>query len=91
MKRTNNALDQARNAARHKYAWPGGYPLAVVMADGECICPDCAKKEWRQIVSSTLSNSRDGWKVEGADVNWEDDSLYCAHCNERIESAYGED
>lgn len=94
MKRTNMMLDQARSAARHTYAWPGGYPLAVVMVDGECICPQCARKEWRQVVRNTLMSRREGsdssWCAAGVDVNWENDSLYCAHCNRQIESAYGE-
>lgn len=94
MKRTNDMLDQARNAARNKYAWPGGYPLAVVMADGECLCPDCTRKEWRQIVRNTLDTVRNGadrsWIAAGAEVNWENDALYCAQCNEQIPSAYSE-
>lgn len=95
MKRTNDMLDQARNAARNKYAWPGGYPLAVVMADGECLCPDCTRKEWRQIARATLcppDNWPDQqWRTLGAEVNWENNSLYCVHCNNRIQSAYGEE
>mgnify|MGYP006349962565 FL=1 len=94
MKRTNTMLDQARYAARNKFAWPGGYPLAVVMADGECLCPECTRKEWRQIVRNTLDMIRNGadrsWMAAGAEVNWENNSLYCAHCNNQIQSAYGE-
>ena len=92
MKRTNDMLDQARHAARNSYAWPGGYPLAVVMADGECLCPECTRKEWRQIVRETLSTNWPDkqWQAVGAEVNWENDSLYCAHCNTQIQSAYGE-
>ena len=94
MKRTNNMLDQARHAARNKYAWPGGYPLAVVMADGECLCPECTRKEWRLIVANTLdtiSNSANiSWRVTNTRVNWENPNLYCAHCNDKIQSAYGE-
>lgn len=93
MKRTNNMLDQARHAARNKYAWPGGYPLALLMADGECICPDCAKREWKQVARATKAKLSDWpdkqWRVEDVFINWEDDDLYCAHCNEKIESAYG--
>ena len=94
MKRTNMMLDQARHAARNKYAWPGGYPLAVVMADGECLCTECTRKEWRLIVRNTLMTARDwpdnSWCVAGAEVNWENPDLYCAHCNDKIQSVYGE-
>ena len=94
-KRTNNMLDQARHAARNKYAWPGGYPLAIVMADGECLCTECTRKNWHQIARNTLLTARQWpdkqWQTAGAEVNWENNDLYCAHCNAQIESAYGED
>jgi len=91
MERTNNMLDQARHATRNKFAWPGGYPLALLMADCECICPDCAKANWRQVSRATKHAGTDKhWEVSQVFVNWEDDDLYCAHCNKHIESAYGE-
>jgi hypothetical protein len=94
MKRTNQILDAVRYAARNRYAWPGGYPLVVVMSDGECLCTSCTRKQWRQIVRNTLSSIRKGadvsWIAAGADVNWENPDLYCAHCGDRIESAYAE-
>jgi hypothetical protein len=80
-----------RRAIRAKYAWPGGYPLFVVCSDGCALCIDCARKEYRQIAYSNRHALRDGWRTEGADVNWEDPELYCDHCSERIESAYAED
>jgi hypothetical protein len=84
-------LSQVKDVARNKYAWPGGYPMHIVMSDGESLCADCAKSEFRLICQSTLSNIRDGWRAEGSDINWEDSDLYCAHCNNRIESAYAEE
>ncbi len=72
----------------NSYAWPGGYPLYYVTSDGAALCPHCMTKERKQIVRSTVLNSRDGWQVSGQDVNWEDSELYCDHCNKRIESAY---
>lgn len=84
-------LHQVKRAIRHPYAWPGGYPLYVVMADGEALSCEAARREWRQIVYATLHGLRDGWRALGAEINWEDTALYCAHTGERIESAYGEE
>lgn len=81
---------ELRKAIRAKYAWPGGYPMFLVMSDGEALCMDCARKEYKQIAYANRHNSRDGWRVEGAEINYEDNDLYCAHCSARIESAYGE-
>lgn len=30
------------------------------------------------------------WRIDAVEVNWEQDDLFCAHCGENIESAYGE-
>lgn len=72
------------------YAWPGGYPLFYVTSDGAALCPACMTKERAQIFRSTHEHARDGWAVEGVDVNYEDDSLFCDHCGKQIESAYGD-
>ena len=74
---------EVREAIRDKYAWPGGYPLYIVMEDGEALCVECGKKEYRLLA--------EGWRPEAPDINWEDPDLYCCHCHERIESAYVED
>ncbi len=79
-----------KEAIRSQYAWPGGYPLYLVTSDGECLCMGCGKKEYRQIVWAIRHNTSDGWKVEAAAINWEDPDLFCAHCDNRIESAYAE-
>jgi hypothetical protein len=73
------------------YAWPGGYPLCYVMDDGAALCPACVTRERARIFRSVHERARDGWQVEGVDVNYEDSALYCDHCGTRIESAYAED
>lgn len=74
-----------------KYAWPGGYPLFLVMQDGGCLCATCVDEERGRIHQAALEKRRDGWAPMGVDVNWEDPSLLCDHCSQRIESAYAED
>jgi hypothetical protein len=76
---------------RHKYAWPGGYPLFAICSDGEALCHDCVAGEYRQIIRATRNvHDRSGWRIVAVDINYEDGALYCAHCNTRIESAYAE-
>jgi len=85
----NQILEKVKDAIRNPYAWPGGYPVYVVLADGELLCRDCARREYRNIADSTLHKHRDGWKAAGADILYEG-TEYCGHCSCELESAYGE-
>ena len=72
------------------YAWPGGYPTYFVTNDGGSLCPQCVRSERNRIVHATLTTYGDReWSLEGQDVNYEDDHLFCDHCARQIESAYG--
>ena len=51
---------------------------------------DCVKAERRQILESIAHRQRDGWRVVGQDINWEDDLLLCDNCSDHIESAYAD-
>jgi hypothetical protein len=87
-----NSISDFRKAVRNgPYAWPGGYPLYWITSDGAALAFNVAKTERRNILEAIARNANDGWRVVGLDVNWEDNELYCAHTNERIESAYGEE
>ena len=83
-------LKDVKNAARNKYAWPGGYPLHVITSDGGCLCAGCVKAEFRLIADSVIRGIDDGWRAIGADINWEQE-ISCDHCGNAIESAYGDD
>ena len=63
------------------FAWPGGYPIFYLDKHDNVLCPACANEH---------EPGEDDAPVH-ADVNWEDPSLYCDECSERIESAYAED
>ena len=74
------------------YAWPGGYPLYFVTADGCALSFAAAKSERRNVLEAIAGGQlTDGWRVVGVDVNYEDNDLHCAHTGQRIESAYGDD
>ena len=84
--------NEVKEAIRHPYAWPGGYPLAVLMADGECMCISCVKKEFKYIAREFHTKCKNRqWAAEAVFINWEDADLQCANCNNKIESAYGEE
>lgn len=81
-----------------QWAWPGGYPMYLVVDDGACLCFDCARKEYRLLAISIREYARNGkrysndsWRVVACDINWEDPNLYCDHCGKSIQSAYGSD
>ena len=89
---TKEQKDAIRLAIRG-YAWPGGYPVYMLMGDGGVLCSACVGREIRLIVDATRPKGGydPQWKCVGADVNWEDPQLYCDHCGCRIESAYADD
>ena len=74
------------------YAWPGGYPLYFICADGEALSFDAAQGNKAEIESAIEGDDwNKDWRIVGIDINYEDPALYCAHTNKRIESAYAED
>lgn len=73
-----------------KFAWPGGYPIFYLFADGGTCCADCANGKNGSDASDTADTDKQ-WRLEAYDINWEDSGLYCDHCNARIESAYAEE
>ena len=85
----NQTLEKVKDAIRHPFAWPGGYPVYTIMADGELMCTDCARENYKLIVQATKDQLRDGWQAYGSDVLYEG-SEYCCHCDKELESAYGE-
>ncbi len=72
------------------YAWPGGYPLFAITDDGTALCFACLRAEFRSVADSVANDLRDGWKVTGIDINYDEPDLCCAHCSKAIESAYDE-
>lgn len=80
--------DLAKLLVRHPYTWPGGYPLFGLTDDNGVLCRDCCRSEFRTIAESI---SGDGFHLKSLHVNWENTSLYCDHCSDFIESAYGDD
>ena len=81
-------IKRDENGCCEKYVWPGGYPVFYICADDGVLCPDCVDAEQELIDSADESDRQ--WMVVAQDINYEDDSLYCDHCNKRIEAAYAD-
>lgn len=86
------ACKQLKEVLRNgPYAWPGGYPLYFIAADGEALSFQAVRENLKEVMRATcFPYYGKDWRIVGADINWEDEHLYCAHSNERIPSAYGE-
>lgn len=68
------------------YAWPGGYPLIHLCADGGILCTECANN------NAEVHTNEDGpadWRIVASQVHWEGEAETCDHCSAKIESAYG--
>jgi hypothetical protein len=69
----------------------GSYPLFMLTLDGGTLHPTCARKNAALVGRAMRPGANDKqWHVSAIDINWEDASLMCDDCNERIESAYAE-
>lgn len=72
------------------YAWPGGYPIYFVAVDGQSLSFAAVRANWREIVRAHITRDWvNDWRIYAAEINWEDDNLYCADSGAKIESAYG--
>lgn len=75
------------------YAWPGGYPLFYLCADGGTLCPDCANGPEVAAAHAAADGCPDDrqWLIVATDANWENPAMYCDHCAKQIPSAYADD
>lgn len=72
-------------------AWPGGYPVYYNTDTGEKLCSDCVNRNIRLIDESTRNGKAVyWWRLISMEINYEDESLCCANCKNKLESAYGE-
>lgn len=85
----NNTRELKQALRNGPYAWPGGYNTYYVAADGEPLCHDCVKNNFKRVIYETYRPRQgDMFRVVGQEINYEDDNLYCAHCEKPIEPAY---
>lgn len=87
--RITNTLELRATLRAGAYAWPGGYPLYFLTSDGAALSFDTVRAEYAQVSRAIREGSRDGWRVIGCEINYEDPGLTCEHSGRPIESAYG--
>lgn len=85
-----DSINSVKNIIREPYAWPGGYAKMMAMTDGESLCAQCVKDNYRLILKATRDNDRSGWQAYAADIHWEGAPMTCAHCNKEMPSEYGD-
>ena len=88
-------LHTVKDALRNKYAWPGGYAHVLWMHDGEAMCTDCGRENFKEIaragIARTACKSHDSdWLVLDTSPHWEGEPLQCVHSSKSITSEYGE-
>jgi len=80
-----------KEAIRHPFAFPGGYPTYLVLDDGDMLCHKCAKENYKLLLTeSKYPHSNPGWKPVAQDILWEGE-YYCGHCGTKLETAYGDE
>lgn len=70
------------------YTFPGCYPVYFVCSDGEALSFADARENAALICSAIRDRDRGGWRVIGAEINWDDPSLFSSHSGEKIPAAY---
>lgn len=99
MSRPEYTLRDVKAALRAgPYAWPGGYPLYFLAADGEALSFDAVRAMFRTVCADMHGDSdwrgastpHAQFRLIACEPNWEDSALYCAHTGKRIPSAYAE-
>jgi hypothetical protein len=76
------------------FAWPGGYPCALMMADSEVIDAQSAKENFKSILRAWREGKAKNWPDKQWQpvcvfIHWEGEPLICSHSGRFIESAYG--
>lgn len=91
----NKKITELKNNIRHPYAWPGGYEIVFVTNDGEILCHDCVRSNFREVIYSTKNHVDDGWRIVGymteavdaectREMAGDEYISYCAHCNKEF-------
>ena len=71
------------------YAWPGGYPLYFVTANGDALSFASVRDQYWHEIRRIRDGDRD--RVIACEVNYENGDLFCEHTGEPIEAAYLEE
>lgn len=70
------------------FAWPGGYPLYFICADGAALNFKTVLANYKEVSRAVKSRCADEWQVVAIAINYEDNELTDAHTGKPIEAAY---
>ena len=80
--RIRNASELKATLRAGEFTFPGGYLLAFGTKDGACLCFDCVRSEFANVLDSVKHNINDGWNVDSCFiVDHMEIAVYCDHCN----------
>lgn len=82
-----DSFERLSDGTLAEYTSLGCYPLLYLTKQNNILCPACARDDEENHGKGGDPDD----PLEASDVNWEDASLYCDECSQRIESAYAED
>ena len=89
MQTIREKVNAIKDIIREPFTSTGCYEKVMVATDGGCICHQCVKKEFWNILDSTRKDYRDGWQFAGVFLAEEvDGPIYCDHCNRTITEEY---
>ncbi|MBB5357553.1 hypothetical protein HDE76_000735 [Rhodanobacter sp. ANJX3] len=82
----------ARMVRRERYAWPGGYALALVTTDGGVLCPDCVRDQWASVSWSHRVGCSDGFRPAAVTAECDtDEGVTCDHCSRVIFEGFSDE
>ena len=82
--RLKTSSERAEYVARERHAWPGGYLLLAVCADGELLCPDCCAENKEEIAGANDA-PRSGWHITDiTTAETIEEPEQCAHCGREL-------
>ena len=78
-------MGAARYVRKNRYSWPGGYALALLMDDGQYLCPDCVAENFHTISVDVRMGIKTGWYPVGVvSEAMTDENALCCCCDGEI-------
>lgn len=71
-----------RALAEARYAWPGGYDIVFVCADGGVVCASCIADRSNGYIVSGVESDR--IVIDAGSADWIDDSTSCDGCGREL-------
>lgn len=77
-------LDKLKMAAREQYTFPGGYELIAITFDGELLCSDCVRVNYKECLHDTKHKWHTSFEIVDVVSESELEDVFCDHCYKAI-------